>query len=90
MEPEGSLPHSQAPDNSPHSKQDRFNSCLPILLTEDPFQYCLLNYAYVFRMVSLPQVSPTKTPLSPIRTTCPVHLILLDLITHIFGEDYKS
>ena len=29
--------------------------------------------------------------LSPIRTTCPAHLILLDLITRmIFGEDHRS
>jgi hypothetical protein len=31
------------------------------------------------------------TPLlSPIRTTCPANLILLDLITQIFGEEYRS
>ena len=43
----------------------------------------------------LPSGFPTKilhTPLSsPIRTTCPVHLILLDFITRtILGDEYKS
>ena len=46
-------------------------------------------------MVSFPQVSPPQPCIhlssSPIRATCPTHLIFLDLITWtILGEEYKS
>ena len=38
-----------------------------------------------------PHQDPIHTLSSPIRTTCPAHLILLDFITRtIFGEEYKS
>jgi hypothetical protein len=51
-------------------------------------------YAWVFQVVSFPQVSPPKLCIyhfSPIHTTCPAHFILLDLITRIIiGEQYRS
>jgi hypothetical protein len=37
MEPEGSLPHSQAPTNCPYPEPDESSPYLPIPLLEDPF-----------------------------------------------------
>ena len=94
MEPEGSLPHSQASatcpypgpaQSSPHTHIPSWRSN-PILST---------NLRLGLPSGLFPSGFPTKnlyTPLSsPIRATCPAHLIFLDFITRtILGEEYRS
>ena len=92
MEPEGSLPHSQAS-----------TTCLyPGPAQSSPYIHILEIQPNIIHpsMPRSPQWSPSlrfphQDPIhplsSPIRTTCPAHLILLDFITcTILGEAYKS
>jgi len=65
MEPEGSLPHSQVPVTWPYPEPDRCSPCPHIPLLEDPSYYYIPIYAWVFQVVSFPQVStlnPVYTP----------------------------
>ena len=64
-----------------------------IPLPEDLSYYYPPIYAWVSQVVSIPQVSlPISCILlSPIRATCPAHLILLDFFTRtVLGEEYRS
>jgi hypothetical protein len=71
MEPESSLPHSQAPVTCPYSETDQSSQYLPIPRLEDSFYYYPPIYAYVFQVV-LSNMSPQRIPLctSPVTHTC--------------------
>ena len=94
MEPESSLPHSKVPTTCPCPEPAQSSPYLhptfwrSILILSSHLCLGLLSGLF-------PPGFPTRTlytPLpSPIRTTCPTHLILLDFITHtILGEEYRS
>jgi len=95
MEPEGSLPHSQAFATCPYAQPDQSNPC-------SPYDFLKISISILFSNLSLGLPSglflsgfPTKTlytsHLSPIRATCPAHLILVDFIPRtIMGYVYRS
>ena len=60
MEPEGSLPHSQASATCPYPEPAPSSPLLPIQLPADPSYYNSI-YAWVFQVVSFPQVFPPKS-----------------------------
>ena len=91
---QSSLLHSQIPATCPYLEPDQSSPCPPVPLPEDPSYYYLPIYAWVFQVVSFVQVSPPKPCIhlsSPAtRATQPAHLIILDFMTRIFGDEYRS
>ena len=83
MESEGSLPHSQVPATCPYPEPDLSSPYPHIPLTEltgDPSYYYLLIYAWVFQVVSFPQVSPTKPSIHPYSHPYVLHVPLLSFV----------
>ena len=58
--------------NAIYKMTDQFSQCLPIALNEDSFYYYPPIYAWVFQVISFPQVSPPK---SCMRLSCPSHVL---------------
>jgi hypothetical protein len=57
MEPEGSLPHSQAPATCPYPEPAQSNPHTPIPLPEDPSYYIYIHWQIITR----PQKALTNT-----------------------------
>jgi hypothetical protein len=91
MEPEVSLPHLQVPAICTSHEPARSSPYPPNLTSRRSILILFSTYTWIFQVVSYPQISPPKPLLSPTHVTCPIYLIILDLITRtILGEGYRS
>jgi hypothetical protein len=91
MEPEGSLPCSQKPSTGPYPDPDKSSPSHPISLRSilTPTYLCLCLPSGLFHS-GFPTNILYALLFTPIRATCPAHLIILDLIFLIVaGEEYK-
>ena len=94
MEPGSSLPHSQQPATCPYPDPNQSSPYFPFPLLKLHITVILpsmLRLIYILFPSGLPTNTLYAPLLSPIRATCPVHLIFLELISRkIFREQYKS
>ena len=58
MELQRSFSHSQKPTTWPYLKPDQSSHCRPNSIPDEPSKYYPPSHAWVFQVVSLPQVSP--------------------------------
>ena len=95
MEPEGSLPNSQEPISCPYPEPDQSNPCPQCHFLKTHFNIKPPHLCLGLPRGLFPTGFPTKTLYTPlpshISSTCPAHLILLDLVTWlIICEEYRS
>jgi hypothetical protein len=75
---------TRAPPTCPYPEPDQSSPCLPIPLLQDPLQECFPSIPRSFQLslsFRSPQPKTLYAPhLSPVRTTCDAHLIILNII----------
>jgi hypothetical protein len=91
MKPEGSLPHSQVAVTCPYPDPAQPNPSPTSYFLKIHLNIILLHLGLPSGL--FPSGFPTKTLctplLSPIRATCPAHLIILDFITRTIVDLYR-
>ena len=94
MEPEGSLPHSQVPATCPYPEPARSSVMPPYPTSWRSILILSSHLSLGLRSCLFPSGFQTHilyTPLiSPVRATCPAHLILHFVTGTILGEEYRS